>query len=237
MNQDLVKTSTKQRVIISVIAFLMIGSFIATYAGIVVSGGGSSSSTTNTNALVEKYESKYNQALEKFNEISKSDFELFSSFRNRVTAYNETNANSNGLQIEDLVVGNGRELTDGDTNYLAHYIGWCADETIFDTTLNSTTGATGFSNVLSAQIGLIEGWEVGVIGMKIGGVRELTIPGELAYKDVTQICGGYNKPLKFIIMAVENSGEKGAAAEELTNANIKLNYAQNGLDYDELYGE
>ena len=52
----------------------------------------------------------------------------------------------------------------------------------------------------------IAGWQRGVVGMKIGGVRELTIPADLAYGDTAR---GEdipaNSPLKFIIVAVPKS--------------------------------
>lgn len=64
--------------------------------------------------------------------------------------------------------------------------------------------------------GLIEGWNQGVVGMKLGGVRQVTMSGDLAYGDTREICGGYNSPLKFIIMAVEPD-------ENVTKLNSELN--------------
>ena len=43
--------------------------------------------------------------------------------------------------------------------------------------------------------------------MKVGGIREIDIPGELAYGDTREICGGTNSPLKFIVYPVEVSEE------------------------------
>lgn len=237
MDQELVKTSKKQRIIISIIAVLMLGSFIASYAAIVASGGESTQSQS-TDALIAKYGEQYDEKLTAFQSATADDFNEFVQFKNRIVAFNEASANTSGLGIEDLKIGNGRELTEGDTDYIAYYAGFCADETIFDSTFNSTSNPTAFSSALSVKgMSLIEGWQTGVVGMKLGGVRELTIPGELAYKDSMEICGGYNKPLKFIIMAVENSGEKATAVEEFTLAQTKYYYAQSGIDYDAMFGE
>ena len=68
--------------------------------------------------------------------------------------------------------------------------------------------------------------------MNLGGIREITIPGELAYQDTTEICGGTYKPLKFIVMAVENSGDFANLNSELNLARTKYQYANWGIDYD-----
>ena len=81
-------------------------------------------------------------------------------------------------------------------------------------------------------MGLIEGWTQGMKGMKIGGIRKITIPGELAYGDSMEICGGKNKPLKFIVMAVEKTDELAKMSEELEEASMRYQYAQYGMDYD-----
>lgn len=230
MNQDALKTSTKQRIIIAIIAIVMLGSIIASYAAIVIAGNGSSKKTSQTaeNELVEKAQREYDAAA---NEIygNQDYFNEFVAMKSNVVAFNEVSANENGLVAKDLKVGSGRELADGDLNYVAFYIGFCADESIFDSSLNSTTNPTAFKSGLDvASIGsLIEGWNLGVVGMKLGGIREVTIPGELAYGDAMEICGGRNKPLKFIIMAVDQT-------EKLNLARTKLQYAQMGIDYDNL---
>ena len=75
---------------------------------------------------------------------------------------------------------------------------------------------------------------MGVVGMKLGGIREITIPGELAYKDATEICGGTYKPLKFVVMAVANEDPLKTLNTELALDNLKVQYANYGIDYEEL---
>ncbi len=79
------------------------------------------------------------------------------------------------LQIEDLVVGTGREAKKGDVVEV-HYTGWLTDGTQFD----SSVGGSPFSFRLGAGE-VIEGWDRGVAGMKVGGKRKLTLPPELGY--------------------------------------------------------
>ena len=151
-----------------------------------------------------------------------------------MTAYNETSANESGVQTKDLVKGSGKEITEGDSDYLAYYVGWCADETIFDSSYDDNSNPTAFAKILDASLGMIEGWNTGVEGMKMDGIREVTIPGELAYGDQMEICGGKNKPLKFIIMAKEKTEDLSKLSQKVDDAYMRLQYAQYGIDYDEI---
>ncbi len=230
MDQEMLKTSKKQRLIISVIAILMLGSFIASYAAIVLAN--SNNSTEDADAMVMRYAQALSEKQQEMADASAGSFGEFINFKNRITAYNENTANEMALQTEDLKAGSGRVLAEGDTNYLAYYVGWCADESIFDSTFNSNESPSSFTKVLDASQGLIEGWERGVVGMQLGGIRELTIPGELAYKDTREICGGYNKPLKFIVMPVEKTDALSQLGDEVNLAQTKYQYAIYGIDYD-----
>ncbi|MBR5647681.1 FKBP-type peptidyl-prolyl cis-trans isomerase [Candidatus Saccharibacteria bacterium] len=234
MNEKELKTSPKQRIFITLIAVIMLGSMIASYAAIIMNGGSSDSSQISE-AKVQEYENAYNEKLEKFKEATKGDFDKFSKYRSEIKAYNETSANEGPVVSRDLVKGDGRKLSETDTDYLAYYIGWCADETIFDSSFDNNTNPTSFAHILDVSVGLIEGWAAGVAGMHINGIREITIPSSLAYGDSMEICGGYNKPIKFIIMAKENKDPLKTLAAELEEAYMKLQYAHYGIDYDTQY--
>jgi FKBP-type peptidyl-prolyl cis-trans isomerase len=82
---------------------------------------------------------------------------------------------ANGLQVEDVVVGDGAEAKAGD-NVTVHYTGKLTDGTQFD----SSVGRAPFQFKLGAGM-VIKGWDQGVAGMKVGGKRKLTIPPELGY--------------------------------------------------------
>ncbi len=78
-------------------------------------------------------------------------------------------------KIDDLVKGKGPEAARGKTVEV-HYTGWLLDGTQFD----SSVGGAPFSFMLGAGE-VIEGWDRGVAGMKVGGKRKLTLPPELGY--------------------------------------------------------
>lgn len=82
----------------------------------------------------------------------------------------------NGLQIQDLKVGDGPEAKVGDT-VAVHYTGWLTDGTKFDSSLDR---GQPFAFALGQGM-VIQGWDIGVQGMKIGGKRKLTIPSALGY--------------------------------------------------------
>jgi FKBP-type peptidyl-prolyl cis-trans isomerase FkpA len=78
---------------------------------------------------------------------------------------------------EDIVVGTGKEATTG-ALVTVHYKGTFLDGKVFDTSLQP--GREPFEFQLGAGM-VIEGWDVGVAGMKVGGKRKLTIPSDMAY--------------------------------------------------------
>src|SRR5690349_23059238 len=80
------------------------------------------------------------------------------------------------LQVEDTKVGTGTEAVAGKT-VTVHYVGTLTDGSKFD---SSRDRGEGFSFRLGAGE-VIKGWDQGVAGMKIGGLRKLTIPYQLAY--------------------------------------------------------
>lgn len=80
------------------------------------------------------------------------------------------------LQIEDTVVGTGVEAKAGDTATV-HYTGYLMDGTKFDSSLDR---GQPFAFVLGAGE-VIQGWDEGVAGMKVGGKRVLIIPSDKAY--------------------------------------------------------
>ena len=235
MEEKELKTSTGQRVFIAIIAVVMLVTIIAGYAAIIISGNNGSSGNGQSSISEEKkmqYEEEYNMKLEEFKENTKSDFNKFVAYKGRIAAYNEANANDGGVKTEDIIVGDGRTLAEGDMDYMAYYVGWCADEKIFDSSFDNTVLPTGFKSVLTASSNLIEGWQSGVIGMKLNGIREVTIPSTLAYKEEEGACGA-NQPLKFMIMVKENTEPLKTWSAEIEEAYLRYQYAvQLGLDYD-----
>src|SRR5262245_55350077 len=80
------------------------------------------------------------------------------------------------LQIEEMRPGEGQAAEAGD-RVTVHYVGTLTDGKKFD---SSRERGKGFTLELGkGQV--IKGWDRGVAGMKIGGMRKLTIPSDLAY--------------------------------------------------------
>ena len=82
------------------------------------------------------------------------------------------------LIIEDITVGEGEASKSGDT-LSVHYTGTLEDGTKFD---SSRDRGEPFEFVLGAGY-VIKGWDEGMVGMKVGGTRKLTIPSDMAYGD------------------------------------------------------
>jgi FKBP-type peptidyl-prolyl cis-trans isomerase FkpA len=80
------------------------------------------------------------------------------------------------LQYQDLTIGTGAEAASGNT-VSVHYTGWLTDGTKFD---SSKDRNAPYEFTLGAGR-VIQGWDEGVAGMKVGGVRRLYIPAGLAY--------------------------------------------------------
>lgn len=81
-----------------------------------------------------------------------------------------------GLQIEDVLIGEGTEAIAG-KEITVHYTGYLTDGSKFDSSVDR-------KQPLSIILGVgqvIKGWDQGIVGMKVGGKRTLTIPPELGY--------------------------------------------------------
>ena len=81
------------------------------------------------------------------------------------------------LIIEDLKVGEGSEVVKYNI-VTVNYTGWLTDGTKFDSSLNPGRSPFRFT-VGGGQV--IKGWDEGLIGMKAGGKRKLTIPPSMGY--------------------------------------------------------
>jgi len=227
MDQNTLKTSTKQRVIMGVIAFLLLFSTIAIYALIVLNSKTEEQVSAENEARIAEIETEMIELNTKLEAISTSlsdkYFSEMSSYRSEVKPYNATTVTNAGLATTDLKEGTGSEIVE-DSDYFAYYIGWCADESVFDSSFDDFSKPSKLKEPLqvTGNTGLIAGWTEGVVGMKVGGVREISMPGNLAYGESQEICGGTNSPLKFVVKIIEEPSKE---------------YTDLSNEYNELYQE
>ena len=104
-----------------------------------------------------------------------------------------------GLQYEEITVGSGATATAGNMASV-HYTGWLTDGKKFD---SSKDRNEPFAFKLGAGQ-VIKGWDEGVQGMQVGGVRKLTIPPALGYG--ARGAGGVIPPNATLIFDVEFLG-------------------------------
>jgi FKBP-type peptidyl-prolyl cis-trans isomerase len=115
------------------------------------------------------------------------------------------------FKIQDVVVGTGAEAKSGDM-VTVNYVGTLDDGTKFDSSYDRkqpfsfVIGATGSGAV-------IQGWNLGVAGMKVGGKRTLVIPPELGYGAQANGPIPANATLHFTVelLAVSTSSAAGPA--------------------------
>src|SRR6186713_311519 len=89
------------------------------------------------------------------------------------------NTTASGLMYSDMVAGAGAEASAGMTVEV-HYTGWLFVNGVRGNQFDSSIGRGPFQFGLGAGQ-VIKGWDEGVVGMKIGGKRELIIPPQLGY--------------------------------------------------------
>jgi FKBP-type peptidyl-prolyl cis-trans isomerase len=103
---------------------------------------------------------------------------------------------ANGLHVEDLREGAGPVAEVGQV-VVVHYTGWLPDGTRFDSSRDG-------DNPFPVRIGtgeVIEGWDLGIPGMRVGGERRLVIPPSLGYGNAG--AGGVIPPGATLIFDVE----------------------------------
>lgn len=206
-------TPKAQRIGILVIAVVMVVGTLGSFAMLILA---------NDNAQKEqdRLQREYQEQLEKdqkqAEELSKKYYPQFSTYKSRVATFDADKVGDKVTHV-DLKKGDGEAITD-DTKYKMYYMGWNPKGKMFDSSFADddkslkpplTHLGGGIWEFAGGQTGnVIPGWTEGIKGMKIGGVRELTIPSDLAYGETG---GGDdippNTPLKFVIMAIPDTKE------------------------------
>ena len=105
------------------------------------------------------------------------------------------------LIIDDIVLGEGDEALAG-KSISVHYTGWLLNGKKFDSSVDRNEK---FEFDLGQQM-VIEGWDKGIVGMKVGSKRKLTIPSDMAYGPMG--FGSVIPPEATLIFEVELFGVK-----------------------------
>jgi FKBP-type peptidyl-prolyl cis-trans isomerase len=140
-----------------------------------------------------------------------------------------TTGAANGLQIATTTPGSGAAAFDGEL-LVMNYTGYLLDGTKFDSSLNP--GRTPFQFVLG-QGNVIQGWDQGLVGMKIGESRTLIIPAALAYGATGSGSIPANATLIFtttLLNIVSVAGTNNGVAAEIPNGQ-SVGTVANGTDF------
>jgi len=190
-----------QRIGIWVIAIFMLVGTVGSFVAIVLANDNQQSDQQRANTAYAAYqkESEVYQAKvdAQASELSKQYFDTFNQFASRPVVFDAASVTE--LKTNDLIVGTGDDIT-AQSSFTAYYLGWNPTGKVFDGSISASALKAPFAVTPG---GVIEGWTKGTVGMKVGGVRELTIPSAQAYgetgsgEDIPA-----NTPLKFIVMII-----------------------------------
>jgi FKBP-type peptidyl-prolyl cis-trans isomerase len=194
-------TKKSQRIGIWVIAVVMLIGTIGSFAVMILGNQNNTADQARITELSGKYQKDYEAYQAKVDaqakELSGKYFADFNQYATRPATFDRDSVKK--LETSDLKLGDGAKLGD-DATFTAYYIGWTPDGKVFDSSLD---GDKLKAPISAAPGGVIAGWTKGVAGMKVGGIRELTIPSDEAYGE--QGSGDSippNTSLKFVVMVI-----------------------------------
>jgi FKBP-type peptidyl-prolyl cis-trans isomerase len=209
-------TSKAQRWGILVILIVTVVGTLGSFAVMGLSTQNDAADAAKQQKIIQDYQSAYSEYQTKVDaqtkELSDKYYATFSPYASRVGVFDRDSIKD--IVTEDLVVGEGTEIT-GATKFAAYYIGWNPKGKVFDQSISGESlkepiyhskpeqGFVGLDQGID-KANLIEGWKEGMKGMRIGGIRMITIPSDKAYGE--QGSGDDippNTPIAFIVMAVE----------------------------------
>ncbi|MGB4761974.1 MAG: FKBP-type peptidyl-prolyl cis-trans isomerase [Candidatus Saccharimonas sp.] len=209
--------SKVQRWGILVILIVTVIGTLGSFAVMVLASRDDTKQQKQRNDAMAKYQTAQQEYQKKVDaqgdELSAKYYETFKQYSPQVASYDIANATA--LSTEDLVIGDGEEIT-GETKFATYYIGWDANGRVFDQSIDTTNNKLKAPFSISSGLdntSVIEGWKEGIKGMKIGGVRLLTIPSDKAYGEAgSKDASGNetiapNMPLKFVVMAIPMPAE------------------------------
>ncbi|MDN5274641.1 MAG: putative Peptidylprolyl isomerase [Candidatus Saccharibacteria bacterium] len=188
-------TPKSQRIGIWIIAVVMLIGTIGSFVVMILANQNNQNDQAAQNKALADYQK---QVAEEATKLSAQYYPTFGAYKDSAATFDK-DAVGDKVTTNDLKQGDGADIA-ADTKYQAYYIGWNPRGKSFD---SSFDGDKLKAPIDTSQTSLIEGWNQGVVGMKVGGIREITIPSDLAYgekgsgSDIPA-----NTPIKFIVMII-----------------------------------
>jgi FKBP-type peptidyl-prolyl cis-trans isomerase len=190
-------TQKSQRIGIWVIAIVMLIGTIGSFAVMILADQNSKTDQAQQDKLLEEYQKQLDEKQKEADALSEKYYDEFKKYESAPAEF-DMNAVGDKVTTKDIVTGTGADITK-ETTYKAYYLGWTPKGKVFDGSIDGTKLKEPLD---TSTISLIEGWNEGVIGMKVGGVREITIPSDLAYGEQGNDSIPPNTPIKFIVMII-----------------------------------
>lgn len=212
-----------QQIGIWIIAIVMTVGTLGSFAVMILQNDNTATDQTRLADLTAKYQTEYEAYQAKVDAqaavLSTQYFTEFNQYAGQPAAFDKASVTE--LKTEDLKVGDGADIT-SDSSFTAYYLGWLPDGKVFDGSIDGDKLKAPYAVTPG---GVITGWTEGAVGMKVGGVRVLTIPSDKAYGEAG---GGEtipaNTPLKFVIMIIP--APEAIAEPQASDELIKLYQAQ-----------
>jgi len=215
-NEEL-RTPWRVRLVVGLLGVALLVSTIAIYLTVFVQYGTPPKKDVDqasASELQQMYEELSPAVAEIAERFSAEHLGNMMALRSEVKAYNEEALE---LGVREIRVGEGREIESPSDPYLAYYIGWKPDEEILDSSFDNFESPTALVSPLPGSLEMIRGWLEGVVGMRIGGVREISITSDYAYGEGA---------LKFIVMLIPYEDEQLETIKEFNEIRSALMYAQ-----------
>lgn len=206
-------TPAWQRYSIWGILILTVVSTIALYASSFLQTKTQQEDQKKQSQLLKTYQEYQKKVEAQAKELSAKYYDTFKEYEKTPNAFNAASVKE--LSKVDLKEGDGAEFTDSTTKFQAYYIGWKPDGTVFDSSFaNGSLKSPAVFKKDNNEWNVIKGWSEGLKGMKVGGIRELTIPADKAYgaqgspnsEDPSKGIAP-NTPLKFVVMLIPDFEE------------------------------
>ena len=224
-------TTKSQRIGIWIITGALVIGTLGGFLALVLAPKNQSADQARFEELQKAFSDENTAYQAKLEEHSKQYFDEFTQYESRIAEFNADEVKE--LGVEDLREGEGEALT-AESRYAVFYMGWNPKGVMFDSSFNAdktalspplihdTDGMWEFPGGNRGSV--IEGWTKGLEGIKMNGVRELTLPADLAYGE--QGSGENipaNTPLKFVMMVVPTPDiTKPTMSQELKDLYVRL---------------